>query len=89
VHASAGAAFALANCTNCHNTTNWTTATFDHSTTGFALINGHASVACASCHIDNNYTLTIAPTDCGSGCHLTTWQQTNNPVHFRASSRYE
>jgi len=82
VHPSAGSAFAAANCSTCHNTASWTTATFNHSTTGFLLTNGHANVACALCHINNNYTLTIAPTDCGnSQCHLTTWQQTNNPVH--------
>ena len=82
VHPSAGSAFAVANCSTCHNTVSWTTAAFDHSTTGFLLTNGHANVACALCHINNNYSLTIAPTDCGnSQCHLTTWQQTNNPVH--------
>ncbi|HEY1482676.1 MAG TPA: hypothetical protein VGF19_08145 [Candidatus Acidoferrum sp.] len=81
-HPTAGPAFAAANCANCHTTAGWTTATFDHSTTGFLLTNGHANVACAACHINNNYNLQIAPTNCGnSGCHLTTWQQTNNPVH--------
>ncbi|MBZ5662488.1 MAG: hypothetical protein LAO08_18960 [Acidobacteriia bacterium] len=89
VHPSAGAAFAAANCSTCHNTVSWTTATFDHSTTGFLLTNGHANVACASCHINNNYTLTIAPTDCGnSQCHLTTWQQTNNPVHSTSGTAF-
>src|SRR5467141_3873881 len=82
VHSSAGAAFGVANCAGCHNTISWTTAIFDHSTTGFLLTNGHANVPCASCHVNNNYTLTIAPTDCGnSGCHLTRWQQTTTPVH--------
>jgi len=82
VHSTAGPAFATSNCASCHNTTSWNTSTFDHSTTGFLLTNGHANVACTACHINNNYNLTIAPADCGnSGCHLTTWQQTNNPVH--------
>ena len=82
VHSAAGAAFAVGNCSGCHNTISWTTAIFDHSTTGFLLTNGHANVPCASCHINNNYNLTIAPTDCGnSGCHLTRWQQTTTPVH--------
>lgn len=81
-HPSAGPAFAAANCANCHNTISWNTAIFDHSTTGFLLTNGHANVPCASCHLNNNYNLQIAPTDCGnSGCHLTKWQQTTNPVH--------
>jgi hypothetical protein len=88
-HPTAGPAFAAANCSNCHTTAGWTTATFDHSTTGFLLTNGHANVACAACHINNNYNLQIAPTNCGnSGCHLTTWQQTNNPVHSSSGSTF-
>ena len=82
VHASAGPAFALANCANCHTTAGWDSANFNHASTGFPLTNGHANVACTACHIGNNYNLQIAPTDCGnSQCHLTTWQQTNTPVH--------
>jgi cytochrome c7-like protein len=89
VHPSAGPAFAVGNCSGCHNTVSWTTAVFDHSTTGFLLTNGHANVPCTSCHINNNYNLTIAPTDCGnSGCHLTKWQQTNNPVHPSAGPAF-
>jgi Cytochrome c7 and related cytochrome c len=88
-HPNAGPAFAAANCSNCHNTVSWTTATFDHSSTGFALTNGHANVPCAACHINNNYNLTIQPNDCGnSGCHLTTWQQTNNPTHSTAGAPF-
>ena len=89
VHPSAGAAFAAANCTTCHSFDNWLSANFDHSSTGFLLTNGHANVACALCHINNNYNLTIAPTDCGnSQCHLTTWQQTTNPVHPSAGAAF-
>jgi hypothetical protein len=81
-HPSAGPAFALNNCSNCHTTAGWDTANFDHSSTGFFLTAGHAKVACSACHINNNYNLQVAPSACGtSGCHLTTWQQTNNPVH--------
>jgi len=82
VHSAAGPAFAVANCANCHTTKGWDAANFDHTSTGFLLTNGHANVPCASCHINNNYNLQIAPTDCGnSQCHLTKWQQTNNPTH--------
>jgi len=89
VHPSAGSAFAVGNCSTCHNTISWTTATFDHSSTGFLLTNGHANVACALCHINNNYNLTIAPTDCGnSQCHLTTWQGTTTPVHSASGSAF-
>jgi len=88
-HPSAGTAFAASNCTTCHAFDNWLNAKFDHSSTGFLLTNGHANVACAACHINNNYNLTTAPTDCGnSGCHLTTWNQTNNPVHRTSGAAF-
>src|SRR5438445_408800 len=73
----------------------WTTATFDHSTTGFPLTNSHQLApagkvtACTDCHINNNYNLTTPPNACGnSGCHLTTWQQTTNPVHSSAGAPF-
>jgi hypothetical protein len=91
-HITAG--FPTAQCTTCHNTTTWTS-TFNHATTGFPLTNAHQMapagkvVACTDCHINNNYTLAIAPTDCGnSGCHLTTWQTTNNPTHSSAGAPF-
>ncbi len=88
-HVTAG--FPIAQCSTCHNTTSWATATFDHSTTGFLLTNSHASppLTCAQCHINGNYNLQIAPTDCGnSGCHLTDWTTTNNPTHSTAGSAF-
>src|SRR6266566_4292274 len=77
-------------CESCHvSFDNWLGAKFDHSTTGFLLTNGHANVPCAACHLNNNYNLTTTATDCGnSGCHLTTWQQTNNPVHSSAGAAF-
>jgi len=91
-HVAAG--FPTSQCSTCHTTTTWTS-TFNHATTGFPLTNSHQmapagkSATCAACHINNNYTLTIAPTDCGnSGCHLTTWQQTNNPTHVSAGTPF-
>jgi len=88
-HASAGPAFASANCQGCHNFDSWLNAKFDHSTTGFPLTAGHANVPCTQCHINNNYNLQIQPTDCGnSQCHLTTWQQTNNPSHSSAGTAF-
>ena len=75
-HSAAGATFAAANCATCHTTVSWTTATFDHSTTGFALTGMHVSptpTPCASCHVSNNYTLNS--TAC-YGCHTTDWQST-------------
>ncbi len=94
-HAAAPTVFPVANCSTCHTTTTWTTATFDHSTTGFPLTNSHQLApagkvtACTDCHINNNYNLTTPPNACGnSGCHLTTWQQTTNPVHSSAGAPF-
>ncbi len=88
-HASAPNSFPLATCSTCHNTTSWTNATFDHSTTGFLLTQGHANLQCSQCHINNNYALTITASQCGnSQCHLTTWQQTNQPVHSTSGAAF-
>jgi len=94
-HSAAPTVFPVANCSTCHITTTWTTATFDHSTTGFPLTNSHQLApagkvtACTDCHINNNYNLTTPPNACGnSGCHLTTWQQTTNPVHSSAGAPF-
>ena len=35
-------------CTLCHSTTNWTSATFNHATTGFALTGAHTATQCAA-----------------------------------------
>jgi len=90
-HSAAATVFPVAACSTCHNTVSWLTANFDHATTGFPLTNSHQMApagkvtACTDCHLNNNYNLQISPTDCGnSGCHLTTWQQTNNPTHSAA-----
>ena len=91
-HVAAG--FPTAQCSTCHTTTNWTS-TWSHNSTGFPLQNLHQYApagkinACTDCHIANNYNLQIAPTACGtSGCHLTTWQQTNNPTHSTAGAAF-
>ena len=44
-------------CSGCHNTTQWTGATFNHTATGFALTGAHTSLQCAQCHVNNNFTL--------------------------------
>ena len=76
-------------CDSCHSFDSWLGAKFDHNATGFPLTNGHANVPCLSCHINNNYNLQIALTDCGNAqCHLTTWLQTNNPVHATAGPAF-
>src|SRR4029077_8223670 len=70
-------------CQQCHNTTTWTGAAFDHSTTGFPLSGAHATVACAQCHVNNNYNLTSASTACVS-CHLKDFQGTTQPNHVQS-----
>jgi Cytochrome c7 and related cytochrome c len=74
-------------CETCHNFDSWLGATVNHAAPpiNFPLTNGHANVACESCHVGGNYNLQIVATDCGhAGCHLTTWQQTTNPAHTAA-----
>ena len=94
-HSTAGAPFAVGNCSTCHNTITWTTAVFDHSTTGWPLTGSHQLTpagkvnACTDCHIGNNYNLTSANTDC-YGCHQTAWNSTpsfggNVPNHITAN----
>jgi hypothetical protein len=61
-------------CSICHSTTNWTSSTFNHSTTTFPLTGAHTTVACALCHVNSNYSGTL-PTDCYS-CHTTDWNST-------------
>lgn len=52
-HSAAG--FPPAACSSCHNTTQWTGASFDHQATAFPLTGAHVQAACASCHGDNVY----------------------------------
>lgn len=43
-------------CTFCHETTNWSTISFDHSSTKFDLIGKHGSVQCSGCHLEEDQT---------------------------------
>ena len=65
-------------CTSCHTVTAWQPATFDHSKSSFPLTGAHASVPCASCHANNNFT--TAPTTC-VGCHQQNFTAATNPPH--------
>ena len=65
-HPAAG--FSTASCANCHNTTTFTGAVFNHNTnTSFPLTGAHQAAACTSCHSDGVYN--GKPTDCAS-CHM-------------------
>jgi len=67
-------------CAQCHDETNWGTATFDHNNTAFPLHGAHTTTACIECHA-NGYAGT--PTAC-SACHLDDYNSTNNPNHASA-----
>ena len=74
-------------CEQCHNTTSWANATFDHSTTGFTLTGAHVALQCAQCH-----NTTFSPSGAYSfsngaciQCHLTDYKGTTNPNHVQAN----
>jgi len=64
-------------CAVCHSTTAWIPSSFNHAAV-FPLTGAHATVPCAQCHTNNNYT--TLPTTC-YGCHQTDWKGTTNPNH--------
>jgi len=68
-------------CDVCHSTAAWSPASFNHNNTSFPLTGAHTKVACANCHVNNNYT--TLPTDC-FGCHKADYQGTNSPNHVAA-----
>ena len=66
-------------CESCHTMDSFLGAKFDHfKFTGFALTGMHATLDCASCHINNKYKGT--PADCYA-CHKDAFQKTTNPSH--------
>ena len=86
---AAGFPTTAAQCASCHPITTWSAGVFNHASTGFPLTNSHATLACNLCHVNNNYSLNIAPTACGtSGCHLTDWQNTTAPPHSAAGAAF-
>ena len=69
-------------CSQCHSTTTWLNAKFDHnSMTSFPLTGAHVSVPCSLCHVNSQYAGT--PKDCAS-CHITIYNQTTSPNHKAA-----
>jgi hypothetical protein len=73
------------NCDQCHNTTSWLNATFNHNSTGFALTGAHTSPPrqCTDCHVNNNYNLTS--TACVS-CHQNDYNTALTPVNHIAAA---
>jgi hypothetical protein len=75
-HIKSGFPSTASACTTCHPITKWADGKFDHSATGWPLTGFHlTSTTCAQCHINGNYNLTTANTDC-YGCHVAAWQST-------------
>ncbi len=70
-------------CEQCHNAAgpDWGSATFNHSAF-YPLVGVHATVACATCHVNNVYQGT--PKDCFT-CHQAQYNATTNPNHRAAA----
>ena len=64
-------------CTNCHTTTFWSKAHFDHDHTRFPLTGQHRTVACTACHTTGRFV--AIDTACLS-CHQANWN-TATPNH--------
>ena len=67
-------------CTQCHNTSDWSTTNFDHNLTAFELTGAHITVDCSSCH-QIGYKGTS--TDCVT-CHTNEYNNSVNPNHQAA-----
>ncbi len=74
-HPAAGIAVT---CADCHATSGWTPARFDHDKTRFPLLGPHRNVDCVRCHVNGRYTGT--PADCYS-CHQANYVAARNPNH--------
>ena len=69
-------------CSICHTTTNWTGATFNHTTqTTFPLTGAHINATCQQCHSSGVYK--GLSTACYS-CHSKDFTGTTNPNHVQA-----
>jgi len=65
-------------CDQCHTSTVWQGARFNHDGAGFPLTGAHRSVACQQCHVNSVYRGT--KTDCIS-CHQRDYDGTTDPNH--------
>ncbi len=66
-------------CEECHNTTDWEDADFDHDAV-FQLTGAHRALDCEACHAEG---FDGTPRDC-VGCHLDDYNQTDDPDHDAA-----
>ncbi len=68
-------------CSECHNTTAWTPADFDHDQTEFPLTGSHIGLDCSECHVDGQYAGT--PSECYF-CHEEDYNDADDPDHSGA-----
>lgn len=68
-------------CVQCHTTTAWQPASFDHDATAFPLTGAHRTTSCTSCHTNGSYAGT--PQDCFA-CHQSEYDATTTPRHLAA-----
>jgi hypothetical protein len=68
-HEHAGSGFPTT-CLSCHNQQRWEGASFDHASTGFALVGAHEPTPCTACHGEPAHlsSLPSGPEDCVA-CH--------------------
>ncbi len=71
-------------CEQCHDTTTWLNATFNHTQYRLPAHRGphRSAAACTDCHVNNNYNLTS--TTCVS-CHQTDYNNAVSPVPHAAA----
>jgi len=67
-------------CSQCHATTLWANARFNHDAAGFSLTGAHRAITCAQCHTGPNAS---AGTQCQS-CHQQDYAGTTSPGHAAA-----
>ncbi len=68
-------------CNQCHSTSTWPRARFNHAATRFPLTGAHRAVACQQCHGDGVYSGKVAL--CIS-CHQQDYDRVANPNHRAA-----
>ena len=71
-------------CQQCHTTTTWANATFDHATTGFPLTGAHTAAAVRAVPREQQLQPDQPPTRRASVAIRTTSTGTNNPPHAPA-----
>jgi hypothetical protein len=79
-----------ANCAQCHTVLGWQVSvqSIQQHFNRFPLLGAHAVVQCEECHTNaaaGNY---LGLSTACSSCHLSDWQQTNNPPHPAASTAF-